>query len=306
MLLILANFSLFWFSQPWTLPASIYSLTVCSQNELSSSSSKDKSLFPHQSLTLILGLCRALTQTKVHSEMSTPVHALKFHIWLFHTESAEFLHVSLPPPSSQSWQSQLLGVQSTAEPVTWWLPVFNAWTLLVALPLPISIVFLPSQKKGLQHAPSPFLAHHVSACCHSGIWNLDVRLMHVRSKPPWVIKHGPVFPLLWFSEIFLSDQSTTNIVLQFQLFFQRLLLPSEIVKRGISFFLYYLYITSTHYLFCILCPLEAGNSTLLVSDSLHVFPYKSVEFNNCIMNLCHVSEVTLILPLMVLPWIVIF
>lgn len=102
------NFSLFWFSQPWTLPASIYSLTVCSQNELSPTSSKDKLLFPHQSLTLILGLCRALTQTKVHSEMSTPVHALKFHIWLFHTESAEFLHVSLPPPLRAGSPSSLV------------------------------------------------------------------------------------------------------------------------------------------------------------------------------------------------------
>lgn len=108
MLLILANFSLFWFSQPWTLPASIYSLTVCSQNELSPSSSKDKPFFPHQNLTLILRLCRALTQTKVHSEMSTPVHALKFHIWLFHTASAEFLHLSLPPPLSAGSPSSLV------------------------------------------------------------------------------------------------------------------------------------------------------------------------------------------------------
>lgn len=108
MLLILANFSLFWFSQPWTLPASIYSLTVCSQNELFPSSSKDKPLFPHQSLTLILGLCRALTQTKVRSKMSTPVHALKFHIWLSHTESAEFLYVSLPSPLRPGSPSSLV------------------------------------------------------------------------------------------------------------------------------------------------------------------------------------------------------
>lgn len=131
MLLILANFSLFWFSQPWTLPASIYSLTVCSQNELSPSSSKDKPLFPHQSLTLILWLCRALTQTEVHSEMSTPVHALKFHIWLFHTESAEFLHVSLPSPLRAGSPSSLV---CRAQLKQWHGDfAFNAQTLLPLL-----------------------------------------------------------------------------------------------------------------------------------------------------------------------------
>lgn len=113
MLLILANFSLFWFSQPWTLPASIYPLIVCSQNELSPSSSKEKPPFHHQTLTLISRLCRALTQTKVHSEMSTPVHALKFHIWLLHTASAVFLRLSLPlslragTPSPSACRAQL-------------------------------------------------------------------------------------------------------------------------------------------------------------------------------------------------------
>lgn len=113
MLLTLANFSLFLFSQPWTLPANIYLLIVCSQNELSPSSSKDKPLFYHQSLTLISRLCRALTQTKVHSEMSTPVRALKFHMWLFHTTSAIFLCLSLPlclragTPSSAACRAQL-------------------------------------------------------------------------------------------------------------------------------------------------------------------------------------------------------
>lgn len=51
----------------------------------------------------------------------------------------------------------------------------------------------------------------------------------------------------------------------------------------------------------ILCPLEAGNGTLLVSDHLHDLLYKSVEFNNCIINLCHVSEITFFLPLVALP-----
>lgn len=53
-------------------------------------------------------LCKALAQTKVHSGMSTPFLALKFHIWLFHT-SAVFLHLSLP--LSQSWHSPLLRAQ---------------------------------------------------------------------------------------------------------------------------------------------------------------------------------------------------
>lgn len=113
MLLSLANFSLFWFSQPWTLPASIYPLIVCSQNELSPSSSKDKPLFHNETLTLISELCRALTQTKVHAEMSTPVHNWKFHIWLFHTTSAVFLRLSLPlslragTPGSSASRAQL-------------------------------------------------------------------------------------------------------------------------------------------------------------------------------------------------------
>lgn len=155
MLLILANFSLFWFSQPWTLPASIYSLTVCSQNELSPSSSKDKSLFPHQSLTLILGLCRALTQTKVHSEMSTPVHALKFHIWLFHTESAEFLqsHCLLLPlragsPSSlvcraqlNQWHGDFLFLMPGH---CWWLS-----------PCLLALFFCPLRRKGCSMLPPP-------------------------------------------------------------------------------------------------------------------------------------------------------
>lgn len=233
MLLILANFSLFWFSQPWTLPASIYSLTVCSQNELSPSSSKDKLLFPHQSLTLILGLCRALTQTKVISEMSTPVHALKFHIWLFHTESAEFLHLWLSPPPS--WQPQLLSVQSTAETVTRWLSAFNAQTLLLFLTLLISTAFLFSQRRWLQHAPSPSLAHHVGTYLHSGIWNSDVRLLHVRSRPQ-VIKQGPVFPTSVVFRDFPLRLVNNLTVPHVQVFFQCLLLPSETVKRGISLF----------------------------------------------------------------------
>lgn len=109
----------------------------------------------------------------------------------------------LTASSSQSCQFQLLDVQSTAETVIWWLFAFNAWTLLLVLPLFISIAFLPSQKRGLQCAPS--LAYPCRWCCHSGIWNLDVRLVHVRSRHPWVIKHRPVFPLLWFSEIFLWE-----------------------------------------------------------------------------------------------------
>lgn len=35
----------------------------------------------------------------------------------------------------------------------------------------------------------------------------------------------------------------------------------------------------------ILCPLEAGNGTLWVSNSLHYFLYKSVDFNNYLINL---------------------
>lgn len=91
---------------------------------------------------------------------------------------------SLPASSSQRWQSQLLGVQSTAEPVTWWLSASNAWTLLLFLPLLISTAFLLSQKRWLQTAPCPSLAHHAGAHCHSGIWNLGIRMVHVGSRPP--------------------------------------------------------------------------------------------------------------------------
>lgn len=112
-LLIMAKFSLHWFSQPWTLPTSIYPVISRLQNELSPGSSKDKPLFLHQSPTLICRLCRALTQTKAHSETSPPVLALKFRSWLLHTASAVLLHLALSPslragaPSSSACGAQL-------------------------------------------------------------------------------------------------------------------------------------------------------------------------------------------------------
>jgi len=51
----------------------------------------------------------------------------------------------------------------------------------------------------------------------------------------------------------------------------------------------------------VLSPVKADDDTLLLSDGLHGFLYKSVEFNNCIINLCRVSEITFFLPLISLP-----
>lgn len=48
----------------------------------------------------------------------------------------------------------------------------------------------------------------------------------------------------------------------------------------------------THIL--ILCPLQSSNGTLLVSDRLHDFLYKSVHFNDCLINLCNVPEITVL------------
>lgn len=55
-------------------------LSAASQSEFSPISSNVNLFFHLQSLTLIYKLCKALTQTKVFSEMTTPVHALKSHI----------------------------------------------------------------------------------------------------------------------------------------------------------------------------------------------------------------------------------
>lgn len=41
----------------------------------------------------------------------------------------------------RSWHSQLLGIWSTDRPTIWWLSDFNAWTPLLFLPLLISTVF---------------------------------------------------------------------------------------------------------------------------------------------------------------------
>lgn len=174
-----------WFSQPWTFPASIYPLIACSQNELAPSSSKDKLLFHHWSLTLISGLHRALTQTKVHSEMSTPVYALKFHIWLFHTIWTAFLHLSLllslraGTPSSSVCRAQL-----------------NQWygDFLILMPghcchfspCLLAMLFCKLKRDGCCLISSTSFP----TCMCSEFWNLGVSLLHVRNRSPQTFHIG--------------------------------------------------------------------------------------------------------------------
>lgn len=81
------------------------------------------------------------------------------------------------------------------------------------------------------------------------------------------------------------------IAFHYQVFSQCLLFLSKTIQRGISLSSF-LFSHSLQSHIALLCPLESGNGTLLVIDCLHVFLYKSVEFNNCIINPCHVSEIT--------------
>lgn len=76
-------------------------------------------------------------------------------------------YISCIPPSltasfSQSWHSQLLGMQSTAEPAIWWLSDFNAWTPLPFVPLLISTAFCKLIGDGCSVlSPSPFPTMHM-------------------------------------------------------------------------------------------------------------------------------------------------
>lgn len=88
--------------------------------------------------------------------------------------------------------------------------------------------------------------------------------------------------------------------LMYQVFFQCLLLPSQTIKSSISSPFPFAHCLQSHIF--VLYLLEAGNDTLLLSDGLHGFTYKSVELKNYIINLCHVSEIYIyILPLLTLP-----
>lgn len=157
------------FSAP--TPPSQHLSTYLLLHEFFPTSSNVNLLFHLQSLTLIFKLCKALTQTKVLSEMSIPAHALKSHICLFHTTSAVFLPLSLP---LSELALLMFSTQSTAEPVLWWLHDCNACTLLPFLPLLTSTAFLQTQKEWLWHARSLSLPHYTCAYCHLGfeIWVL--------------------------------------------------------------------------------------------------------------------------------------
>lgn len=88
--------------------------------------------------------------------------------------------------------------------------------------------------------------------------------------------------------------------LMYQVFFQCLLLPSQTIKSSISSSFPFAHCLQSHIF--VLYLLEAGNDTLLLSDGLHGFIYKSVELKNYIINLCHASEIYIFfLPLLTLP-----
>lgn len=141
MLLILGNFLLFWFSQHWALPASIYPLIFCfTKLALPKFFKKQSSLPPPEpnfDLEALQSTCPdKSTFRDVHtfSCLKIPHLAISYISCISPSLTAFFSELALPAP------------QSTAEPVIWWLSDFNAWTLLPFLPLFTSTAFLPAQK----------------------------------------------------------------------------------------------------------------------------------------------------------------